>query len=66
MKLKDNRREKPTTFRDLRTGDAFEHEGMIWLKTTCDEAFNLEDEETEWFSDDTTIHLVKISITVED
>ena len=66
MKLTDNRRKKATTFSELRTGDAFEHEGMIWLKTTSDEAFNLEDEEIDGFYDDTAVHLVKISITVED
>lgn len=66
MKLTDNRRKRATTFSDLRTGDAFEFEGMIWLKTTCDEAFNLEDEEIEDFYSDTAVHLVKISITVED
>ena len=66
MKLTDNRRKKATTFGDLRTGDAFEHEGMIWLKTTSDEAFNLEDEEIDGFYDDTAVHLVKINITVED
>lgn len=66
MKLTDNRRKRATTFSDLRTGDAFEYEGMIWLKTTCDEAFNLEDEEIDSFYNDTAVHLVKISITVED
>lgn len=66
MKIEDKRRKKATTFSDLRTGDAFEFEGMIWLKTTCDEAFNLEDEEIDGFYNDTVVHLVKISITVED
>lgn len=66
MKLTDNRRKRATTFGDLRTGDAFEYEGMIWLKTTYEEAFNLEDEEIDSFYNDTAVHLVKISITVED
>lgn len=66
MKIEDKRRAKGTTFCDLRTGDAFEYEGMIWLKTTCDEAFNLEDEEIDEFYSDTAVHFVKISITVED
>lgn len=66
MKLTDNRRKRATTFSDLRTGDAFEYEGVIWLKTTCDEAFNLEDEEIDSFYNDTAVYLVKISITVED
>lgn len=66
MKLTDNRRKKATTFGDLRTGDAFEYGGMIWLKTTCDEAFNLEDEEIDSFYNDTSVHLVKINITIED
>lgn len=66
MKLTDNRRKRPTIFRDLRTGDAFEYEGMIWLKITFEEAFNLEDEEIDGFCDDTIIHPVKLNITVED
>lgn len=66
MKLTDNRRKKATVFGELRTGDAFEYGGMIWLKTTCDEAFNLEDEEIDSFYNDTSVHLVKINITIED
>lgn len=66
MKLTDNRRKKATTFGDLRTGDAFEFEGMIWLKITYSEAFNLVDEEIDGFYDETAIHLVKINITIED
>lgn len=66
MKLTDNRRKKATTFGDLCTGEAFEFGGMIWLKTTCDEAFNLEDEEIDSFYNDTAVHRVKINITVED
>lgn len=66
MKLTDNRRKRPATFEDVHIGDAFEYEGMIWLKTTYNEAFNLEDEEIDGFCDDIFIHPVKISITVED
>lgn len=66
MKLTDNRKTKAAVFGDLRTGDAFEFGGMIWLKTTCDEAFNLEDEEIDSFYNDTAVHRVKINITVED
>ena len=66
MKLTDNRKTKAATFGDLSTGDAFEFGGMIWLKTTYEEAFNLEDEEIDSFYNDTAVYRVKISITVED
>lgn len=62
MKWTDEQEEKWVLFEDLKNGDGFEKDGLLFIKTKVDEAFNVILNMYRVFDDDDKVILRKCEI----
>lgn len=74
MKITDNRNVKTIEFKDVKEGDIFEYDNIIFLKTSFTYAYdedllncyNLQDNEFSYFNDDERVIMLKGELIINN